>query len=172
MSLNTQEETPAGIPLERKAELFDNAVASALGLYEREDLYTMLHDCFKLTIQEIRTQGYLTDQEMSDICHVPPQMLEGGMTVRDILRLHSVSDRACLSHKDSDVLIPLEDLRRLTGSGQEEFSALMDAYVADIRIDEEVPELVLEGVEAGELERFCETYCAFQEAEQAMGPVM
>jgi len=71
----------------------------------------MLHDCFGLTIQEIRDHEYLTDQELTDICRVPPQVLEGGMTVRDVLAFDGLPDRAALAHKNSVFLVPVEDLK-------------------------------------------------------------
>ena len=49
------------------------------------------------------------------------------------------------------------------------FAALLDARVANIRVDDGEPELVLEGVEAAELERFCDALEAHEQAEQAMG---
>ena len=47
----------AGFSPKRAAELFENAVSSALDLYRGEDLYAMLHGSFGLTIQEIRDHG-------------------------------------------------------------------------------------------------------------------
>ena len=37
--------------------------------------------------------------------------------------------------RSSTVLFPLEDLKKLITSGQEDFTALLDARVADIRVD-------------------------------------
>lgn len=68
---DAREAASAGFPPERAAELFENAFSSALGLYQGEDLYTMLHGSFGLTVQEIRDHGYLSGQELADICHVP-----------------------------------------------------------------------------------------------------
>ncbi len=161
----------ASVPLtmKRKADLFENAVSTVCEIFRDEDVYTMLHGSFGLTIQEIRAQGYLSDQELCDICHVPQQVLEGGVRVRDILQLDGVSESASLAHKDSTVLFPLEDLKKLITSGQEDFTALLDARVADIRVDEEAPELVLEGVEAAELERL---HDVLEAQGQTMGPAM
>lgn len=150
---NAREAASAGFPPERAAELFENAVSSALGLYQGEDLYTTLHGSFGLTVQEIRGHGYLSGQELADICHVPQQVLKGGMTVRDVLPLDGLPEDASLEHKNSVFLVPLEDLKLLTDAGKEDFAALLDARVADIRVDEETPELLLEGVEAAELDR-------------------
>ena len=42
--------------------------------------------------------------------------------------------------------------------------------MADVRVDEETPELVLEGVEASELDRLHDELEAHKQAEEAMGP--
>lgn len=162
----------AGFSPERAAELFENAVSSALGLYRGEDLYTMLHGSFGLTIQEIRDHGYLSNEELTDICRVPQHMLEGGTTVRDLLGLEGLPERASLAHRDSVFLVPVEDLKKLTDKGREDFAALLDARVCDIQVDDGVPELLLEGVEAAELDRLHDELEAHEQAERAMGPVM
>ena len=169
---NAREAASAGFPPERAAELFENAVSSALGLYQGEDLYTMLHGSFGLTVQEIRNHGYLSDQELADICCNPQQVLKGGMAVRDVLPLDGLPKGASLAHKNSVFLVPLEDLKKLTGRGREDFASLLDAQVNDIRVDEGVPELLLEGVEAAELDRLHDELEAHERAERAMSPVM
>ena len=169
---NAREAASAGFPPERAAELFENAVSSALGLYQGEDLYTMLHGSFGLTVQEIRNHGYLSDQELADICCIPQQVLKGGMAVRDVLPLDGLPKGASLAHKNSVFLVPLEDLKKLTGRGREDFASLLDAQVNDIRVDEGVPELLLEGVEAAELDRLHDELEAHERAERAMSPVM
>ena len=169
---NAREAASAGFPPERAAELFENAVSSALGLYQGEDLYTMLHGSFGLTVQEIRNHGYLSDQELADICCIPQQVLKGGMAVRDVLPLDGLPKGASLAHKNSVFLVPLEDLKKLTGRGREDFASLLAAQVNDIRVDEGVPELLLEGVEAAELDRLHDELEAHERAERAMSPVM
>lgn len=169
---NAREAASAGFPPERAAELFENAVSSALGLYQGEDLYTMLHGSFGLTVQEIRNHGYLSDQELADICCIPQQVLKGGMAVRDVLPLDGLPKGASLAHKNSVFLVPLEDLKKLTGRGREDFASLLDAQANDIRVDEGVPELLLEGVEAAELDRLHDELEAHERAERAMSPVM
>ncbi len=164
--------TLADLPVERRTALLENAVSSALGLYRGEDLYTMLHGGFGLTIQEIQEHGYLSGQELADICQVPQQVLEGGMTVRAVLALDGLPEGASLAHKNSVFLVPVEDLKLLTDSGREDFAALLDARVNDIRVDEETPELLLDGVEASELDRLHDELEAHKQAEEAMGPVM
>ena len=160
---------PAPFARERKAQLFERAVSTVCEIFDHEDLYTMLHDSFGLTLQEIRAHNYMSDQEISQTCGIPERMLDCDITVRDVLRLEGVFESAALAHKDSTVLIPLEDLERLIASGQEDFAVLLDARVADIRVDDGEPKLVLEGIEAAELERFCDALEAHEQAERAMG---
>lgn len=164
--------TIADLPVKRRTALLENAVSSALGLYRGEDLYAMLHGSFGFTIQEIRDHGYLSDQELADICQVPQQVLEGGMTVRDILALDGLPESAFLAHKNSVFLVPLKDLELLTSAGRKDFTALLDARVVDVRVDEGTPELLLDGVEASELDRLHDELEAHKQAEEAMGPVM
>lgn len=162
----------ADLPVERRTALLENAVSSALGLYRGEDLYTMLHGSFGLTIQEIQEHGYLSGQELTDICRVPRQILEGGMTVRDVLAFDGLPESAFLAHKNSVFLVPVEDLKLLTNVGREDFAALLGARVADVRVDDGIPELLLEDVEASELDRLHDELEAHKQAEKAMGPVM
>lgn len=164
--------TLADLPVERRTALLENAVSSALGLYRGEELYAMLHGSIGLTIQEIQEHGYLSGQELTDICRVPRQILEGGMTVRDVLALDGLPESAFLAHKNSVFPVPVEDLKLLTDVGREDFAVLLDARVADVRVDEGIPELLLEGVEASELDRLHDELEAHKQAEEAMGPVM
>ena len=169
---NTQRNTSVEFSLDRVTALFKNAVSSALGLYRGEDLYAMLHGSFGLTLQEIRDHRYLSDLELENTCQVLRQVLEGAMPVRDVLALDGLPEDASLEHKNSVFLVPLEDLKLLTDVGKEDFAALLDARVADIRVDEETLELLLEGVEAAELDRLHDKLEAHKQAEQAMGPAM
>ena len=168
-NLEEQEDIPAEFSPERAAELLDNAVSAALGLYQGEDSYTMLHDSFGLTLQEIRTRGYMTDQEIAETCGVPEEMLDCDMAVRDVLHLDGVSGSVRLSCDGSDYLAPLAGLKTLSANGQEEFAPLLDARVADIQLDNGESALVLEGVEAAELERL---HDVLEAQGQTMGPAM
>lgn len=94
------------------------------------------------------------------------------MTVRDVLALDGLPESAFLAHKNSVFLVPVEDLKLLTDAGREDFAALLDARVADVRVDEGIPKLLLEGVEASELDRLHDELEAHKQAEEAMGPVM
>lgn len=162
---------PAPFTTKCKAQLFESAVSTVCGIFDYEDLYIMLHDSLGLTLQEIRAHNYMSDQEIAQTCGVPVELLDCDMTVRDVLELDGVSAKACLSCGGSDYLAPLEDLEKLTASGREDFAALLDARVADIRVDDRGPDpvLVLAGVEAAELERFCDALEAHEQAERAMG---
>ena len=151
-----------------------NELSERFGLTIRpgNGLDAMLHGSFGLTLQEIRDHRYLSDLELENTCQVPRQVLEGAMPVRDVLALDGLPEVASLAHKNSVFLVPLEDLKLLTDAGKEDFAALLDARVADIRVDEETPELLLEGVEAAELDRLHDKLEAHKQAEQAMGPAM
>lgn len=167
---------PEGITVtfssDRASALFDNAISAVRDLYGGEELYAMLHDRFGLTIREIREHNILSDQDIADICRVPPQVLDGNMTVRDVIQLGGFPDLTALAYRCSTVHVPLNDLKKLAASGQEDFAALLDARVADIRVDDGAPELVLEGVELAELKRLHDALEAHEQAEQAAEPVM
>ena len=94
------------------------------------------------------------------------------MTVRDALSIDGLPESAFLAHKNSVFLVPMDDLKMLADTGKEDFTALLDARITDIRVDEETPELLLEGVEASELDRLHDELEAHKEAERAMGPAM
>lgn len=168
--LDTQaKKVSAPLKKKRKAKLFDNAVSAICELFRGEDLYAMLHGSIGLTIQEIRAHGYMSDQELCDTCHVPVQMLDCDMKVRDVLQLDGVPSSAYLSLEDSQCPVPLEGVKALIDGHPEEFAALLDAQVVDIKVDYEDLELVLEGIEAQELERLHDMIEAHQ---QTLGPTM
>ena len=89
--------------------------------------------------------------------------------VRDILPLLTGGGLAFLTHEDARTSVLTQFLQELTPTGQEDFTALLDARVAEIGLSCEGVEIVLADVEPEELERFNEAYDAFQDAEQAMG---
>lgn len=153
----------------RKADLFDNAVSTVCEIFDGEDLYGMLHDSFGLTLQEIRARGYMTDQEIAATCGVPEEMLDCDITVRDVLGLDGVPGSVRLSCDGSDYQAPLDGLKALTDNVQEDFTTLLDARMADIQLDNGESALVLEGVEAAELERL---HDILEAQGQTMGPAM
>ena len=165
-----KENAPVYFTSTRKAQMFENAVSTVCEIFEDDDLYTMLHNSFGMTLQEIRAGGYMSDREIAQTCGVPEELLDCDMTVRDILKLDGICARTGLACDGSDYLAPLKKLKNLTPSAQEDLAALMDARVVDIRIgDGGETELVLEGVEAAELDRL---YDAIEDQGQAMGPTM
>lgn len=165
-----KENAPVHFTSTRKAQMFENAVSTVCEIFEDDDLYTMLHNSFGMTLQEIRAGGYMSDREIAQTCGVPEELLDCDMTVRDILKLDGICARTGLACDGYDYLVPLNKLKNLTPSAQEDLAAPMDARVVDIRIgDGGETELVLEGVEAAELERI---YDALEDQGQAMGPTM
>lgn len=77
-----------------------------------------------------------------------------------------------LCHEEAEQSVLAENLRLLTGAGQEDHAALLNARVSEIGETPEGTEVVLTDVDPEELVRFNEAYDAFMEAEQAMGPTM
>ena len=77
-----------------------------------------------------------------------------------------------LCHEEAEQSVLAENLRLLTGAGQEDHAALLNARVSEINETPEGTEVVLTEVAPEELVRFNEAYDAFMEAEQAMGPTM
>lgn len=157
---------------DRKAKVFDEAVASICELYEGEDLYTMLHESFGLTLREIRDCQYFTEDELSGICEILPQVLDSGVRVRDILQMDGLHSRASIGHKDSVFRIPLEALHEMADAVPEACSDVLDAWVEDIHVDEGTPELLLKGVAPKEIDRLHDLLEAQKQSRQTAGPVM
>ncbi len=94
-----------------------------------------------------------------------------GLRLKDLLPLLNGS-ATFLCHEEADTSVLAENLRLLTGAGQEDYAALLNARVASIGNLPDGIEVVLTDVNPEELARFNEDYGAFMEAEQAMGPTM
>ena len=77
-----------------------------------------------------------------------------------------------LCHEEAEQSVLVENLRRLTVSGREDYAALFNARVSQIGETLEGMKIVLTDVNPEELVRFNEACDAFMEAEQAMGPTM
>jgi len=152
---------------ERKAELFDSAIEVCLELYSGEDLYAMLHESIGLTIKEIRALGYLTGEDMADICQVPQRMLEGGMTVKEALRMRDFPDNAFIGHKCSVFRIPLQDLEKLASGGQEDIASVLNARITDVQIGDGDLELLLNELDRKEIDRL---HDALEKRKLAMEP--
>lgn len=100
-------------------------------------------------------------------------MLDGNASLKDALNCWAEDRNTVLLHGDApDYCVPMEHLTRLTQAGREDFTALLDAQVAEIRAGFSSIEVVISGVEPEELVKFSEAYDAFIEAERAMGPMM
>lgn len=96
-------------------------------------------------------------------------MLEPGTQLREVLGQWPEGGIICVVHEGGGAPeIPVEDLGSLTAAGREDFAALLDAQVKEIRSGDSAIEIVISGVEPQELERFCEAFQNHQEAEQAM----
>lgn len=100
-------------------------------------------------------------------------MLGEDARLQDALDCWAENRDTVLRHEDApDCCVAMEDLAKLTPSGREDFAALLGARVREIRCGDTGIEVVVSDVEPQELARFCESYDAFMEAEQAMGPMM
>ena len=97
----------------------------------------------------------------------PPELL-----LKDLLPLLKGSRLMFLCHEEAEQSVLVENLCELTGTGQEDHAALLDARVSEICDTPEGTEIVLTGVDPEELVRFNEAHDAYMEAEQAMGPTM
>jgi len=157
---------------ERKAELFDNAIEVCLELYMGEDLYAMLHESIGLTIEEIKALGYLTGEDMANICQVPQRMLEGGMTVKEALRMRDLPDNAYISHKRSVFHISLQDLKELASDGQKDVASVLNARIADVQIGGGDLELLLNELDCKEINQLHNALEKRKLALQTAGPVM
>lgn len=159
------------LPEQRKAELFDQAVAAVLERHKGQELYDMLHNNFGMTIQEIYAQGYLTDTELTDASAVPKQVLDSGMRLRDVLQHMDIPDGTYLTSNSFDHQLALKDLTKLTPTDLES-SPLMDAQVIDIRESCWGVSLFLDETGSLELSRFWSSLHLVQNMEQTMGPTM
>ena len=162
-----QEESSAQFSPERTAELFNNIMTAVLQRHGGNELYAMLHDDFGMTLQEIRDQGYLSDSELNKLGALPRQALEDVMRVRDILQVDTPRD-TYLTCGPEHGHISLECLNELTEAGREQYAALLDAEVTDMRTVDMGLELTLGGLKPEELERFAEDYASHEWAEDHM----
>lgn len=95
-----------------------------------------------------------------------------GLRLKELLPLLKGGGMIFLCHEEAEQTVLAENLRLLTGAGQEDHAALLNARVSEIGETPEGTEVVLTDVDPEELMRFNEAYDAFMEAEQAMGPTM
>lgn len=92
-----------------------------------------------------------------------------GLRLKDILPVLEGNGLTSLCHENADMAVLAENLRSLSDTGREDFAALLNAGVSEIRASPEGTEIVLTDVAPEELTRFSEAYDAFMEAEEAMG---
>lgn len=91
-------------------------------------------------------------------------------TLRDFLDQQEDSRFLFVVHETGEgCAVPAEDFSRLTATGREDFAALLNAKVKEVRADIYGMEIVISGAEPEELMRFNEAHDAFMEAEWAMG---
>ena len=97
-----------------------------------------------------------------------------GLRLKDILPLLKDNEPVFLCHEEAEQSVQVENLRLLTGAGQEKHTALLHARVSELCDTSEGTEVVLTGVDPEELVRFseAEAYDAFMEAEQYLGPTL
>lgn len=94
-----------------------------------------------------------------------------GLRLKELLPLLK-GEPIFLCHEEAEQSVLAENLRLLTGAGQEDHAVLLNARVSEIGETPEGTEVVLTDVAPEELVRFNEAYDAFMEAEQSMGPTM
>lgn len=95
-----------------------------------------------------------------------------GLRLKELLPMLKGSGLIFLCHEEAEQCVLVEKLQLLTGVGQENHAALLNARVSEICETREGTEIVLTEVAPEELVRFNEAYDAFMEAEQSMGPTM
>lgn len=94
------------------------------------------------------------------------------LLLKELLPLLKGDGLMFLCHEEAEQSVLVENLRRLTVSGREDYAALFNARVSQISETLEGTEIVLTDVNPEELVRFNEAYDAFMEAEASMGPTM
>ena len=96
-------------------------------------------------------------------------MLDQDARLRDVLERWPGSEFDCVVHQeDEGCCVSAPAFAKLTGAGREDFAALLDARVENIRSGNFGLETVVSGVAPQELERFREAYDAHEQAEQGM----
>lgn len=97
-------------------------------------------------------------------------MLTENSRLRDVAGWTSCDGYIFAVHEDQNASgVLTKDISRLTASGREDFSALLDAKVKEVRLAGDGIEIVISGVEPQELERFRDACEAHEQAEQTMG---
>lgn len=144
---------------------------------------------------EARFAAHLADKQIATADHL--HAVENGFSafvggrLGDILPKLIDSDALCFVHEaelpaylddaperdfcESEghvTVLPASELLKLTSVGEQEYAALLDAQVQEIRDTPYGTTAVIAGVEPQEMARFADDYANFMEAEEQMGPVM
>ncbi len=99
--------------------------------------------------------------------------LEPGACLRDILDRPWHDEYGAAELKDSsDCCVFFSALTKLTQTGRQDYSALLDAKVEELRPGMFGIDAVISGVDPKEMERFNTEYENYVEAEEKMGLVM
>ncbi len=99
--------------------------------------------------------------------------LEPGACLRDILDRPWHEEYGAAELKDSsDCCVSFSALAKLTETGRQDYSALLDAKVEELRPGMFGIDAVISGVDPKEIEQFNTAYENYVEAENKMGPVM
>lgn len=144
---------------------------------------------------EARFAAHLAGKQISSAEHLPA-VGNGfnafiGARLGDVLPKLTNSDDLCFVHEaelpaylddapERDfcgsegrvTVLPASELLKLTAVGEQEYAALLDAQVQQIRDTPYGATAVVAGVEPQELARFADDYASFMKAEEQMGPVM
>ncbi len=96
-----------------------------------------------------------------------------GACLRDILDRPCREEYSVAEHQDcGDCCVSFSALAKLTRTGRQDYSALLDAKVEELRPGMFGIDAVISGVDPKEIERFNTAYENYVEAEEKMGPVM
>ncbi len=96
-----------------------------------------------------------------------------GTCLRDILDRPWHEEYGTAELKDSsDRCVSFSALAKLTQTGRQDYSALLDAKVEELRPGMFGIDAVISGVDPKEIEQFNTAYENYVEAEEKMGPVM
>jgi len=99
------------------------------------------------------------------------QTANGGLKLRDVLLLGDM-ENVYMVHESSDVGVPGSYISMMTDKGREDYAAILDAVVKEIRPGEYSPEVVLSGVSPELLMEFNQAALSHEQAEFMMAYAM
>lgn len=151
---NLEEALPLELSTGRKAFLFDCGVGALRDLCKPDELYTLLHDSFGLTLAEIGDCDYLGDHYLQSIGDVARRVMYDQMDTRELLQMEGLPHDTYLMNDQRNCRFPLDGAKRLEGRGTVDLGALLDARVIDIRkAPNGTTNVILSGVTAEEMSR-------------------